>query len=110
MLMQLRQAMADLEDLDWREAEQGLYPKSGYLICLGSTGHPLSAFILILLRPGIAVRAQCAICRIMLMAFIPITASKLPSPNRWLPERPAELYDLQVDILFNGAAAAMRGV
>ena len=113
MLMLLRQSMADLEDLDWREAEQGLYP-THQLFDLPwmdwATRYPK----LWLDLPSTWNRRRDRNVR-----DLPDHADEATYPDYYLQnfhhqtdgylsDHSAELYDLQVDILFNGAADAMR--
>ena len=113
MLMQLRQAMADLEDLDWREAEEGLYPKS-QLFDLPWIDWARRYPRLWLDLPSTWMRRRERNVR-----DLPDLNDAEIYPDYYLQnfhhqtdgylsDHSAELYDLQVDILFNGAADAMR--
>ena len=113
MLLQLRQSMADLEDLDWREAQQGVYP-TNQLFDLPwldwATRYPK----LWLDLPSTWHRRRERNVR-----DLPDEVDAAIYPDYYLQnfhhqtdgyfsDHSAELYDLQVDILFNGAADAMR--
>ncbi|MEB3158073.1 MAG: class I SAM-dependent methyltransferase [Synechococcus sp.] len=113
MLLQLRQAMADLEDIDWREAEQGLYPTT-QLFNLPwmdwATRYP---------RLWLDLPSTWNRRRERNVRDLPDHADEALYPeyylqnfhhqtDGYLSDHSAELYDLQVDILFNGAADAMR--
>ncbi|MGC6483314.1 MAG: class I SAM-dependent methyltransferase [Synechococcus sp.] len=113
MLMELRQEMANLEDLDWREAEQGVYPKS-QLFDLPwidwATRYP---------RLWLDLPSTWTRRRERNVHDLPDHADEALYPDYYLQnfhhqtdgylsDHSAELYDLQVDILFNGAADAMR--
>ena len=113
MLLQLRQAMADLEDIDWREAEQGLYPTT-QLFNLPwmdwATRYP---------RLWLDLPSTWNRRRERNVRDLPDHADQALYPDYYLQnfhhqtdgylsDHSAELYDLQVDILFNGAADAMR--
>ena len=113
MLMQLRQSMAKLEDLDWREAEQGLYP-TNQLFDLPWVDWATRYPKLWLDLPSTWNRRRERNVR-----DLPDDADEAIYPDYYLQnfhhqtdgylsDHSAELYDLQVDILFNGAADAMR--
>ena len=112
-LLQLRQAMAELEDLDWQEAQDGLYPTT-QLFDLPwidwATRYP---------RLWLDLPSTWNRRRERNVRDLPDEANGELYPeyylqnfhhqtDGYLSDHSAELYDLQVDILFNGAADAMR--
>jgi len=113
LLKELRRSITDLERLDWLDAEQGLYPKS-QLFDLPwldwASRYPLVWLDL----PSTWIRRKRNQTR-----DIPREINKDVYPDYYLQnfhhqtdgylsDHSAELYDLQVEILFNGTADAMR--
>ncbi|MFM1900045.1 SAM-dependent methyltransferase [Synechococcus sp. BS56D] len=113
MFMELRRSLASLEDTDWQEAESGLYPKR-QLFDQPWIDWAARYPRLWLDLPSTWMRRQKRNVR-----DLPDEASETLYPDYYLQnfhhqtdgylsDHSAELYDLQVDILFNGAADAMR--
>ena len=113
MFLELRRSLAALEDQDWQDAEAGLYP-TRQLFDLPwidwATRYPR----LWLDLPSTWMRRKERNVR-----DLPEEARDELYPSYYLQnfhhqtdgylsDHSAELYDLQVDILFNGAADAMR--
>ncbi len=113
LLKKIRSSMASLEKLDWQEAEQGLYPKSQLFDAPWlewAARYPL----IWLDMPSTWLRRKYKKTR-----EIPSKINKELYPDYYLQnfhhqtdgylsDHSAELYDLQVEILFNGTADSMR--
>ncbi len=113
LLLELRRSISELEKLDWQEAEQGIYPKSQLFDAPWldwASKYPL----IWLDMPSTWQRRKKNKTR-----EIPknIDASSYPDyylqnfhhqTDGYLSDHSASLYDLQVEILFNGTADAMR--
>ncbi len=113
LFKEVRQSMSELEKIDWKEAEEGLYPKRQlfdfpFLHLL--VNYPL----LWLDMPSTWERRKNRKTR-----ELPNNISQKDYPNYYLQnfhhqtdgylsEHSANLYDIQVEILFNGTADAMR--
>ena len=113
MLDELRRALSALQDLDWQESEQGVYPKS-LLFDI-----PWLEWAERYPRVWLDLPSNWARRRARDVQDIPKEHNKDLYPDYYLQnfhhqtdgylsDHSAELYDLQVDILFNGAADAMR--
>ncbi len=112
-LDELRRASAALQDLDWQESEEGLYPPS-LLFDL-----PWLEWAERYPRVWLDLPSNWARRRARDVQDIPEHHDEELYPDYYLQnfhhqtdgylsDHSAELYDLQVDILFNGAADAMR--
>ncbi|WP_320667582.1 class I SAM-dependent methyltransferase [Prochlorococcus sp. MIT 1307] len=113
LFYELRRSVAALEKLDWLDAEQGIYPKSQLFDAPWlewAARYPLIWFDL----PSTWQRRKQKRTR-----DIPIKINKNVYPDYYLQnfhhqtdgylsDYSAELYDLQVEILFNGTADSMR--
>lgn len=113
LLIKLQQKLNQLLETDWQDAEQGLYPKSLLF------DNPWSDFfryypVVLLDMPQIRERAN----QKKYQDFSPeIETAGYPSyylqnfhhqTNGYFSDLSANLYDLQVEILFGGSADAMR--
>ncbi len=113
LLNELRKSMIELEEVDWEEAENGIYPKT--LLFEAPWLDWLKKYPLIWLDlPSTWIRRKNKNTR-----DIPkrINRENYPSyylqnfhhqTDGYLSDKSAELYDIQVEILFNGTADAMR--
>jgi len=113
LLDELRRSIGDLEKLDWNEAEQGIYPKSQLFDTPWmewAARYPLVWLDL----PLTWQRRKSKRTR-----EIPLGINKEIYPDYYLQnfhhqtdgylsDHSAGLYDLQVEILFNGTADSMR--
>ena len=113
LLEKLGDSLSELQEIDWDEAEQGLYPKNllFYVPWIQiATKYPLLWVDL----PSTWKRRKTKKTR-----DIPKSIKKEAYPeyylqnfhyqsDGYLSEKSADLYDIQVEILFNGAADAMR--
>jgi len=113
MFLELRRSLAALEDQDWQDAEAGLYP-TRHLFDLPWVDWATRYPRLWLDLPSTWMRRKERNVR-----DLPEEARDELYPSYYLQnfhhqtdgylsDHSAELYDLQVDILFNGAADAMR--
>jgi len=113
MLLALRRSMAQLEDIDWNEARDGLYPTE-LLFDLPWMDWAARYPRLWLDLPSTWMRRRDRKVR-----DLPDHADAGQYPeyylqnfhhqtDGYLSDHSAELYDLQVEILFNGAGDAMR--
>jgi len=109
----LRRSLSALQDLDWQESEQGVYPSSLLfdIPWLDWAGQYPRVWLDL---PSIWARRRARDVQ-----DIPVSHDRDLYPeyflqnfhhqtDGYLSDHSAELYDLQVDILFNGAADAMR--
>jgi ubiquinone/menaquinone biosynthesis C-methylase UbiE len=109
----LRQRLSQLLDVDWQDAERGVYPTH---VLFDNPWDEFFAYYpwLCLDMPRTWIRAQNRQYR-----DLPSDCDRQNYPDYYLQnfhyqtdgylsEQSANLYDLQVDILFNGAADAMR--
>ncbi|WP_320676636.1 class I SAM-dependent methyltransferase [Prochlorococcus sp. MIT 1300] len=113
LLIELRRSMAELEKRDWLEAEEGIYPKS--LLFDAPWLDWAKTYPLVWLDlPSTWKRRKARKVR-----EIPIQIEAEMYPNYYLQnfhhqtdgylsDHSAELYDIQVEILFNGTADSMR--
>ena len=113
MLTALRSSMDQLLERDWQEAQQGLYSTS--LLFDAPWLDWVTRYPLVWLdMPAIWQRRQRRDVN-----DLPLTVNREQFPDYYLQnfhhqtdgylsDRSAELYDLQVEILFNGTADAMR--
>ena len=113
LLLQIQQRLNQLLDTDWQDAEQGIYPTSLLF------EHPWDDFLryyplLWLDMPQTWVRAREKRHQEFSQT---ISTDGYPSyylqnfhhqTDGYLSDQSANLYDLQVEILFNGSADAMR--
>ena len=113
LIKEVRRAMESLERIDWQEAEAGVYPKSQLFEAPWlewAKKYPL----VWLDMPQTWARRKKNKTR-----EIPININEEDYPNYYLQnfhhqtdgylsEHSAEIYDLQVEILFNGTADSMR--
>ena len=113
LLMELRSSMSALEQLDWHEAEQGIYPKTQLFEAPWlewASRYPLVWLDL----PSTWQRRKARNIH-----DLPNDVDSEIYPDYYLQnfhhqtdgylsDHSAELYDLQVEILFNGTAASMR--
>ncbi len=113
LLLELKRSMTALEQVDWLEAEQGLYPKSQLFEAPWiewAIRYPLIWLDL----PSTWRRRQAR-----RFQDLPKQIDQEIYPNYYLQnfhhqtdgylsDHSAELYDLQVEILFNGTADSMR--
>ncbi len=113
LIREVRQSMSDLEKIDWKEAEEGIYPKSQLFEAPWFEWvkkYPLVWFDM----PLTWERRKRKKTR-----EIPEDINQDEYPNYYLQnfhhqtdgylsEHSAEIYDLQVEILFNGTADSMR--
>jgi ubiquinone/menaquinone biosynthesis C-methylase UbiE len=113
LLGQLKQAMDALHERDWREAEQGLYPPS--LLFDAPWLDWASRYPLVWLdMPGTWSRRKERNVRDLPRSIDPEAFPDYYLQNfhhqtdGYLSDHSAALYDLQVEILFNGTADPMR--
>ena len=113
LIKEVRRSMESLERIDWQEAEAGIYPKSQLFEAPWlewAKKYPL----VWLDMPQTWARRKKNKTR-----EIPINVNEEDYPNYYLQnfhhqtdgylsEHSAEIYDLQVEILFNGTADSMR--
>ena len=113
LIKEVRRSMEDLEKIDWQEAESGIYPKSQLFEAPWlewAKKYPL----VWLDMPKTWERRKRNKTR-----DIPTNVNEKDYPNYYLQnfhhqtdgylsEHSAEIYDLQVEILFNGTADSMR--
>ena len=113
LIREIRQSMSDLERIDWKEAEEGIYPKLQLFEAPWfewMKKYPLVWFDM----PLTWERRKRKKTR-----EIPKNVNQDEYPNYYLQnfhhqtdgylsEHSAEIYDLQVEILFNGTADSMR--
>ena len=113
LIKEVRRSMESLERIDWQEAEAGIYPKSQLFEAPWlewAKKYPL----VWLDMPQTWARRKKNKTR-----EIPIDVNEEDYPNYYLQnfhlqtdgylsEHSAEIYDLQVEILFNGTADSMR--
>ena len=113
MMGELRSSMDELLELDWKEAQQGLYPTS-LLFDAPWLDWAVRYPLVWLDLPSIWQRRTR---RDVTDLPVEINAKDYPDyylqnfhhqTDGYLSDRSAELYDLQVEILFNGTADAMR--
>ena len=113
LMNELRRSLSALQDIDWQESEQGLYPSS-LLFDI-----PWLEWAERYPRIWLDLPSNWARRRARNVQDIPETHDKELYPDYYLQnfhhqtdgylsDHSAELYDLQVDILFNGAADSMR--
>lgn len=113
ILTQLQQRLEKLQEIDWKEAEQGIYPTT--LLFDNPWDDFFIYYPLVWLDfPSIWQRLQ----QKKYQEFSPeVDTEGYPSyylqnfhhqTNGYLSDLSANLYDLQVELLFNGAADAMR--
>ena len=113
MLGELRSSMNELLELDWKEAQQGLYPTS-LLFDAPWLDWAVRYPLVWLDLPSIWQRRTRRD-----VTDLPVEINPKDYPDYYLQnfhhqtdgylsDRSAELYDLQVEILFNGTADAMR--
>ena len=113
MMQALRRSMAELESIDWREAEEGLYPTS--LLFDAPWLDWARRYPLIWLD----LPSNWQRRRTRNVHDLPDYADPQAYPDYYLQnfhhqtdgylsDHSASLYDLQVEILFNGTADAMR--
>ncbi len=113
ILLQIQQRMGELLEVDWQDAQKGIYPHSLLF------DNPWSDFfryypLVWLDMPAIWQRLQ----QKQYQTFAPeIDKEDYPpyylqnfhhQTDGYLSDQSANLYDLQVELLFNGAADAMR--
>jgi ubiquinone/menaquinone biosynthesis C-methylase UbiE len=113
VIAELRKSMESLLELDWHEAQQGLYPSQ--LLFDGPWLDWFLRYPLVWLdQPAIWSRRSRRDVRDLPRDVNP---GQFPDyylqnfhhqTDGYLSDRSAELYDLQVEILFNGTADAMR--
>ena len=110
---ELRKSMSILEEIDWKEAEEGLYPKSQLFEAPWIEWARKYPFVW-LDMPSTWNRRKQSKTR-----DLPTGIDKELYPDYYLQnfhhqtdgylsEHSAELYDIQVEILFNGTADSMR--
>ena len=113
LIKEIRRSMETLERIDWEEADKGIYPKSQLFEAPWlewAKKYPL----VWLDMPQTWARRKNNKTR-----EIPINVNEEDYPNYYLQnfhhqtdgylsEQSAEIYDLQVEILFNGTADSMR--
>ncbi len=113
LILQLRRSMAALEQLDWSEAEQGIYPKAQLFEAPWlewAAKYPLIWLDL----PSTWERRKKRNTRDIPERVVPDIYPDYYLQNfhhqtdGYLSNHSAELYDLQVEILFNGTADSMR--
>jgi len=113
MLKELRRSMTDLEQIDWQEAEQGIYPKTQLFDAPWlewAQRYPLVWLDL----PSTWQRRRAQNIHDLPNEVDPEIYPDYYLQNfhhqtdGYLSDHSAELYDLQVEILFNGTADAMR--
>ncbi len=113
LLFELRKAIKDLEEIDWIEAENGFYPKS--LLFEAPWFEWLKNYPLVWLDMPSTWKRR--IKRKYQEIPIEINKEKYPEyylqnfhhqTDGYLSDHSASLYDIQVEILFNGTADAMR--
>lgn len=113
LMNELRRSLSALQDIDWQESEQGLYPSS-LLFDI-----PWLEWAERYPRVWLDLPSNWARRRSRNVQDIPDTHDKELYPDYYLQnfhhqtdgylsDHSAELYDLQVDILFNGSADSMR--
>jgi ubiquinone/menaquinone biosynthesis C-methylase UbiE len=113
LLFKIQQRLRQLMETDWQDAERGVYPAS--LLFDGPWSDFFRYYPMIWLEmPDIWERSQ----QKRHQEFAPeIDTERYPSyyiqnfhhqTNGYLSEQSANLYDLQVEILFGGSADAMR--
>ena len=113
MMGELRSSMDELLELDWKEAQQGLYPTS-LLFDAPWLDWAVRYPLVWLDLPSIWQRRTRRD-----VTDLPVEINPKDYPDYYLQnfhhqtdgylsDRSAELYDLQVEILFNGTADAMR--
>jgi ubiquinone/menaquinone biosynthesis C-methylase UbiE len=113
MMGELRSSMNELLELDWKEAQQGLYPTS-LLFDAPWLDWAVRYPLVWLDLPSIWQRRTRRD-----VTDLPVEINPKDYPDYYLQnfhhqtdgylsDRSAELYDLQVEILFNGTADAMR--
>ncbi len=113
ILLELRKSMLALEKVDWEEAEQGFYPKS--LLFDAPWVEWFSKYPLVWLdMPSTWKRRQKRNIRDLPKNTI---SAQYPDyylqnfhyqTDGYLSDYSAEIYDIQVEILFNGTADSMR--
>ena len=113
LFLELRRSMSALEQVDWLEAEQGLYPKSQLFDVPWlewATRYPLIWFDLpSTWRRRQARRFQDLPKKIDQEIYPDYYLQNFHhQTDGYLSEHSAGLYDLQVEILFNGTADSMR--
>tara|TARA_Y100001968_G_scaffold318055_1_gene347786 strand:- start:1092 stop:2156 length:1065 start_codon:yes stop_codon:yes gene_type:complete len=113
LLLEVRNSMSELEEIDWEEAEKGFYPKQ-QLFDLPWLNWIKNYPLIWLDMPSTWERRKKRNTR-----DIPKNINQESYPkyylqnfhhqtDGYLSDHSAGLYDLQVDILFNGTADAMR--
>ncbi|KGG15363.1 MULTISPECIES: class I SAM-dependent methyltransferase [unclassified Prochlorococcus] len=113
LLLKLRQSIKELEDIDWLEAEKGFYPKN--LLFEAPWIEWFAKYPLVWLdMPSTWNRRKSR-----KFQDIPKSINKDKYPDYYLQnfhhqtdgylsDHSASIYDIQVEILFNGTADAMR--
>jgi ubiquinone/menaquinone biosynthesis C-methylase UbiE len=113
MLLQLRASMERLLELDWQEAERGLYPASLLFDAPWLDWAALYPLVWLDMPKIWSRRSQCSVRELPR----DVRPGDYPSyylqnfhhqTDGYLSDHSAALYDLQVEILFNGAADPMR--
>tara|TARA_Y100001968_G_scaffold149002_1_gene136242 strand:- start:1421 stop:2485 length:1065 start_codon:yes stop_codon:yes gene_type:complete len=113
LLNDLRDSMKCLEEIDWKEAEEGLYPKSLLFEAPWIEWARKYPFIW-LDMPSTWKRRKQSKTREIPKGINPDLYPDYYLQNfhhqtdGYLSDHSAELYDLQVEILFNGTADSMR--
>ena len=114
VLNDLRRSIEDLENVDWQEAEQGIYPKSQLFDTPWlewAARYPLIWLDL----PSTWQRRKSKETRNIPKQIDPEAYPDYYLQNfhyqtdGYLSDHSAGLYDIQVEILFNGTADSMRG-
>ncbi len=113
LLFELRNSIKELEEIDWLEAEEGFYPKSLLF--------EAPWFEWLLKYPLVWLDMPSTWNRRLKRKFqeLPLEVNKEKYPeyylqnfhhqtDGYLSDHSAGLYDIQVEILFNGTADAMR--
>ncbi len=113
LLFELRKSIKELEEIDWQEAEQGIYPKS--LLFEAPWIQWFFKYPLVWLdMPSTWLRR---VKRNFQDIPVEINKEKYPDyylqnfhhqTDGYLSDHSAGIYDIQVEILFNGTADAMR--
>ncbi len=113
LIREIRRSMSDLERIDWEEAEEGIYPKSQ--LFEAPWFEWMKKYPLVWLDMPLTWERR----KRKKTREIPEYVNKDEYPNYYLQnfhhqtdgylsEHSAEIYDLQVEILFNGTADSMR--
>tara|TARA_Y100001968_G_C19453202_1_gene770209 strand:+ start:8031 stop:9086 length:1056 start_codon:yes stop_codon:yes gene_type:complete len=113
LLNELQKSMRELEELDWKEAEEGLYPKRQLFEAPWIEWARKYPFVW-LDMPSTWKRRKQSKTRDIPEGVNPELYPDYYLQNfhhqtdGYLSDHSAELYDLQVEILFNGTADSMR--